>query len=569
MNIFKPDLILLHAPSVYDFRKEPIMFGPISDVIPSTAVFEMYPVGFSAISEYLGERGFTVRIINLAFQMLDDPAFDPEQLLKKLSPIAFGIDLHWLPHAHGSLEVARLCKKYHPHIPVIFGGYSATYFHQELILYPQVDVVVRGDSTEETMLQVLEAIKNNGSLTAIPGITCKEKGTVTINQPVKPVSDLNHCSNNYLALFKNSIKFGVKGFTPIYDWWEYPITAVMTCRGCTQNCVICGGSRYALKKFCSREEIAYRRPELIVEDLKNICRYTRAPVFVVGDLRQPGDDYAETILQGLSNLKFDNRVVIELFEPAPESYFKRVSGSIRHFNFEISPESHDETVRRASGKLYSNHDLEASITAALTYGCEKFDIFFMIGVPRQTCQSVMETIDYCDYLMQKYDRRLNAFISPLAPFVDPGSIAYEESEKVGYRIFYRTLEEYRTALLAPSWKHTLSYETQWMSRDEIAASTYEAALRLNRLKRKYGRISAEVFQDVEGRIMIAVELIKKIDEIMEKVPASEQRNALLALKKDIDRVNESTLCHTEEIKWPTAKSPFRFFNIVKDVLMGK
>ena len=32
MNIFKPDLILLHAPSVYDFRKEPIMFGPISDV---------------------------------------------------------------------------------------------------------------------------------------------------------------------------------------------------------------------------------------------------------------------------------------------------------------------------------------------------------------------------------------------------------------------------------------------------------------------------------------------------------------------------------------------------------
>ena len=569
MPFFKPDLILLHAPSVYDFRREPIMFGPISDVIPSTAVFEMYPVGFSAISEYLGERGFTVRIINLAFQMLDDPAFDPEQLLKKLSPIAFGIDLHWLPHAHGSLAVAELCKKYHPEIPVIFGGYSATYFHEELIQYPQVDVVVRGDSTEESMQQVLTAIKKGGSFSAVPGITWKKNGQVTINPPARPVADLNHCSNNYLSLFKNSIKFGVKGFTPIYDWWDYPITAVMTCRGCTQNCVICGGSRYALKKFCDRGEIAYRSPGLIVQDIRKICRYTRAPIFVVGDLRQPGDDYAETILAGLRNMKFDNRVVIELFEPAPESYFKKVAESIRHFNFEISPESHDEAVRKASGKLYSNHDMEASISAALASGCEKLDIFFMIGVPRQTSDSVMETIEYCDYLMQKYDRRLNAFISPLAPFVDPGSIAYEESEKTGYRIYYRTLEEYRQALLAPSWKHTLSYETQWLTRNEIASSTYEAALRLNRLKRKYGRISEEVFQDVEGRITTAVELIKKIDGILEQGTASEQRSALFALKKDIDRANESTMCHTEEIKWPAARSPFRFLNIVKDMVLGR
>lgn len=569
MTFFKPDLILLHAPSVYDFRKEPIMFGPISDVIPSTAVFEMYPVGFSAISEYLSERGFSVRIINLAFQMLDDACFDPEQVLKKLSPSAFGIDLHWLPHAHGSLAVAELCKKYHPEIPVIFGGYSATYFHEELIRYPHVDVVVRGDSTEESMLQVLAAIKKGGSLNAVPGITWKKNGRVIINPPARPAADLNHCSNNYLSLFKNSVKFGVKGFTPIYDWWEYPITAVMTCRGCTRNCVICGGSQYALKKFCGRAEIACRSPELIVNDIKNICRYTRAPIFVVGDLRQPGDDYAETILKGLRDMKFDNRVVIELFEPAPKSYFKRVAESIRHFNFEISPESHDEAVRKASGKFYSNHDMEASISAALAGGCEKFDIFFMIGVPRQTSDSVMETIEYCDCLLQKYDRRLNAFISPLAPFVDPGSIAYEESEKTGYRIFYRTLEEYRQALLAPSWKHTLSYETHWLTRNEIASSTYEAALRLNRLKRKYGRISEEVFQDVEDRIKMAMELIKKIDAILEQGAASGQRSALLALKKDIDRVNESTLCHSEEIKWPAARSPFRFLNIVKDLVLGR
>ena len=41
-----PDVVLVHAPSVYDFRERSIFYGPISDVIPSSPVFEMYPVGF-------------------------------------------------------------------------------------------------------------------------------------------------------------------------------------------------------------------------------------------------------------------------------------------------------------------------------------------------------------------------------------------------------------------------------------------------------------------------------------------------------------------------------------------
>ena len=83
MSFFIPDLVLLHAPSVYDFRKKTIMYGPISDVIPSTPVFEMYPIGFSSISEYLSQNGLRVRIINLAYHMLEDRNFDVEKTIKK------------------------------------------------------------------------------------------------------------------------------------------------------------------------------------------------------------------------------------------------------------------------------------------------------------------------------------------------------------------------------------------------------------------------------------------------------------------------------------------------------
>ena len=128
-----PDLIFLHAPSVYDFRCESILYGPVSDLVPSTPVFEMYPIGFTTIADYLERFGIHTRIINLANRMLEDPQFDVEACIRKLDAAAFGIDLHWLPHAHGSIEIARIVKRTHPYRPIIFGGFSATYFHKELI----------------------------------------------------------------------------------------------------------------------------------------------------------------------------------------------------------------------------------------------------------------------------------------------------------------------------------------------------------------------------------------------------------------------------------------------------
>lgn len=43
--MFGLDLVLLHAPSVWDFRDETIVQGRLTDVIPSTTEFEMYRSG--------------------------------------------------------------------------------------------------------------------------------------------------------------------------------------------------------------------------------------------------------------------------------------------------------------------------------------------------------------------------------------------------------------------------------------------------------------------------------------------------------------------------------------------
>ena len=247
----KIDLALLHPPAIYDFRKRPIKLGPISDVIPSTPIFEMYPVGFASISEYLERRGFKVRIINVAMKMLKDEGLDVEELIASLHPRAFGVDLHWMPHCHGSLALAEIIKKYHPETPVILGGFSATYFHEEIIReYAQVDYVVRGDSAEEPLLQLLKTIRGGGDPSEVPNLTWRDEGKVVVNPLTHLPSDLNGVVIDYGHIMRQVARYrDLRGYTPFTNWFLYPLTAVFTCRGCAYNCKTCGASSWALKQM--------------------------------------------------------------------------------------------------------------------------------------------------------------------------------------------------------------------------------------------------------------------------------------------------------------------------------
>jgi clorobiocin biosynthesis protein CloN6 len=74
----------------------------------------------------------------------------------------------------------------------------------------------------------------------------------------------------------------------------------------------------------------------------------------------------------------------------------------------------------------------------------------------------------------------------MAPFLDVGSRFFEEPDAHGYRIFHRTLEEHRQALVAPVWHERLNYCTDWLSRRDIQEVSYEAIAELVRVKGEIG-----------------------------------------------------------------------------------
>lgn len=555
----RTDLILFHAPSVYDFRQKTILYGPVSDLVPSSPIFEMYPIGLVSIAEYLERARYRVRIVNLAVRMLSDPNFDAQRLIKDMDAPVYGIDLHWLPHAHGAVEVARMVKRHHPKAKVVVGGFTASYYHRELFHYPEIDYVVRGDTTEEPLRQLMDCIRKGREPEDVPNLSWRDQRGEVHENPLSYVpNELGDVMVNYYNhVVQSAVRYrSLANYLPFKRWLHYPITAVLTCRGCTQNCVYCGGSATAFRLYLNRDRPAFRSPEAVARDVRTISKITKGPIFILGDIRQPGEDYAQRLLQLLAGERNKNQLILELFTPAPRRFLQQMGEACPGFCLEISPESHDPAVRKAVGKRYSNEALEETMEDALTAGCGRLDVYFMIGLPQQTPKSVLDTIDYSGFLMDKFanDKRLSLFTSPLAPFLDPGCLAFEDSRRHGYRVLFRSLEEHRKALLEPSWKYTLNYETEWMNRQEIVATTYEAGLHLNRLKAKHGFISQGVADATERRISTALEMLRRIDAI---VASGSDQEELSRIKATVDQVSISTVCEKGELELPTASIALR------------
>jgi len=552
-DVFRTDLVLLHAPSVYDFRKRVVMHGPIADAVPSTNEFEMYPIGLTSIASYLSANHYNVRIVNLAYLMLKDKNFDVESYLSRLRPRLFGIDLHWLPHAQGALAVAELVKRHHPDIPVVMGGLSASYYHEELAAYPSVDFVLRGDSTEEPCRQLLAALRRRSPLADIENLTWTDGGRVRVNPLSFVPADLDYVDvPAYRFATKAVFKYAsMAKMIPYREWPQYPTTMLLNSRGCPLQCAVCGGSASAYARVAGRPAPAFRSPEKLIEDVRTIRGFSDAPIFMVHDPRVGGDQRAERFFELLAGEKAQNEFVFELFYPAADEFFQMVANSIAAFSLELTIESPDEALRARNAKFACpNADIEATIGSALRHGCRKLDLFFMIGIPGQRPDQALATIEYCDRLAAHFgdDPRLQFYVAPLAPFLDPGSRAFEDPA-FGYHTRFSTLEEHRRALLEPSWKQLLSYENDAMSAGQIVDTTYQVAHGLNDLKRARHLIDEATYETVRGHLLDAQETLTLIDQAARLAP--ERRDeALTAIRRRVDEANEASLCGTDELKWP-------------------
>ncbi len=476
------DLFLLHAPSVFDFReRDDLLFAYLSDSdsVNVTSVYEMYPIGWFSIKQHLADNGFDAKIVNVASLMLMHPELDVRKLLARLEAPIFGFDLHWMTQCNGAIELAAELKRVHPDALTIFGGISATYFAEQLITYPSVDVVVQGYDTLEPVADLVRRVRGGSrDFTAIPNLLYKTGADVQATGFThKPASRYNNARNDW-SYYRETPNPGPSASKLIMT---LPNT------GCAHDCGWCGGSRFAYRNIMGvHKTLVQKDHDLVIDELRTMREAAKHTSIYALQCYSENKTRLHSYLDAVREVGYKS-VSFEQFNLTPPDTLRKMGESTDAYIM-LSPESHDPKISAAAGRgTYTMEQMESWIPRALDAGVKGVMIWFFIGMPYQDRQSVLDTVAYSGRLIRKFGGwAALPLICPMVPFLDPGCRFFEEPERNGYRIYHRTLEEHRQAMVEPLWYRRLNYETEWLSRRELQDVSYEAIARLVEIKGEHG-----------------------------------------------------------------------------------
>ncbi len=540
------DVIIIHPPAVYDFRRKPLFPGAMASTVERMQ-FNKVPIGMLSIAEFLDRHGYKVIVDNLCDRMITIPGFDVERHLKSYSARVFAIGLNFQQHSQGAVEIARMCKKLHPGAQVIMGGLTATRFHTEIIRkYPFVDGVVRAEG-EKPMLQLMRTLEAHGRITATPNLTYKDNDGKICVSPLMPASkDLDEFEFTRFDLIDPKTSIFLPDET---NRWSLAV-----CRGCIHNCAICGGSAYTYKKYMGMAQPAFRSPAKIVADMKQIISQGVQFVGLYQDPRMAGKKYWQTLLDTLIKEKPEfERLSLDLLVPADEDFIREIAKIDRRIILHLCPDTGCDAIRNRLGRRYSTEKLIETIKL-----CHKYRIpvtnFFSVGLAGETEQEVKKTWKlWAELDMMNHEAMARGDFGDivntvpiggqvLGPIVlDPGSQAFDSPEQFGYKLLYKNLEDYIHGLSQPVWDQWLNYETEHLDRDAIVDIIHKSIEFTIDQREKHGFFSPPEAYYERCRVEADRVIIQETKNLMKIKDTREREMRIISMRRNLDNLEKQRM----------------------------
>jgi anaerobic magnesium-protoporphyrin IX monomethyl ester cyclase len=378
-------------------------YGKLADV-PT-----FFPIGLGYLGAALEKNGQNATLIDVDAQQMTD-----EELKQRIERGAFGLIGITVtsPTVSSAFRLARLVKD-RVKTPLVFGGVHATLFPSHPFTSEDVDFVVRGEG-EETIVELADALVNNGDLAGIRGLSYRGPEGVVHNPARDPIKDLDslpfpimHKLNDNLYSYPNSL---MKKIAPI-----------LASRGCPGRCTFCCthktfGTRVRYRSAANvAEEMKYLRDtfgiqEIHVWDDNFISR--KAFVFELRDLMKK------------ENLSFKicliNGVRVDFFNEEVAACLKDMGV----YSLAFGLESGNQKVLDLAKKGINLEKSLKAMSIAKKAGFETWG-FFMLGLPGEDKDTIQDTIDFAI----KLDPDIAKF-HVLKPF--PGTEVYDYLKEKGF-----------------------------------------------------------------------------------------------------------------------------------------
>ena len=246
-------------------KREDVTFVYPTQAWRQTSVYP--PLGISYLVSSLKARGFTSKVIDLAFDedLTQIAALDREK--------KGGIYCISFTSAYRSMtgKIVRMIKDTDPSSTVIAGGPHPTIMPEDVLAIPGMDVVAGGEG-DYLLPEIVKTILSKGDLAHINGIRFKRDGKIvtTSEEPNRAITDLDDLPFPSQESFPIEEYFSRKGFREL---------SVITSRGCPMQCTFC---KPTLDKIFGKK-LRFRSAGRVVDEIEMITKKYNLDSFFFAD----------------------------------------------------------------------------------------------------------------------------------------------------------------------------------------------------------------------------------------------------------------------------------------------
>lgn len=229
-----------------------ILINPVND-FASFKIFEVLSLGY--LASYLEQEGFSVHVYDCNFE--DSRPNAVAKYCHALDPLAVGFT-SMVGTLCNVFKTAEEVRRILPDVPIICGGYSAT-FEYDLIMSecPSIDFVLRGEG-ELSFLKWLKEIsseRNNGcTYDTIHGLVYRTQDKIQVVQGSKLVKDLDELPFPQRSKYLDKIG----------------LASILSSRGCSARCTFCSIQEFY--RIDSAGAIRCRTPRNVVDEIEYIYK---------------------------------------------------------------------------------------------------------------------------------------------------------------------------------------------------------------------------------------------------------------------------------------------------------
>ncbi len=358
----------------------------------------LLPIGLCSLHAMLRSQNVPVTLANLSGMKQKEIL----TLLKKTKPTVAGLS-QWTHNRHTTIELARIIKKTLPDCAILLGGgHASEQAEQILYNHPEIDIILIGEG-EETLPELLEAIKIRGSLELIPGIVIRKHSKPFRTQSRSIVKELDNLpfQSRYLheAINVNS---------------RIQAEFISSARGCPAACTFCSSPSFWGRKVRNRSVNSVIEEILFIKEKYGLIYISLRDDTFTADRRRTVD-FCRQLIDRRLNIFWNCQSRAEVIDKETLQWMRKAGCEC----VQLGVESGSPDILKLLNKNISTEQVIRAADLIHQSGIN-LSVYLISGIPEETKTNRKQTID-----LIKRIKPDDLQIAPLAYY--PGTALFQSS----------------------------------------------------------------------------------------------------------------------------------------------